>query len=284
MGRAPTFPDGRVGDEVVGVHGRFADHDVGGDEERQFFHVLQNFQHGVTRRTGVRRCALVQNQRFDRVRVGVPCAGDDLLVDVARIREERALGGVAVALEEQRLFVGDLLAVEHDAERAELARVRAAVEQIEGRVGFVAQLVPVPAAGGQPAGPVGIADQHVERDHRLAVVVAVGVLHRPAIDVYAGFFAVRGQFARHFDDLPFGDAADFRPFGHAVFAGRFLQQQHRALIGDAVGRAFCEKVAFDGVVGVVGVKGDQFAVTRDDEVMRGVGVFRHFQVDVGGAE
>jgi hypothetical protein len=58
----------------------------------------------------------VQEQRFDRIRVGIADGGDDLLVDVAGERIKRPPGWV-FAFEERRLLKLDVVADDADAPR-----------------------------------------------------------------------------------------------------------------------------------------------------------------------
>ena len=83
--------------------------------------------------------------------------------------------------------------------------------------------MPVAAALAQTALPVDVADECVEGDDGLAVVIAVGMLHRPAVELGRSLLAMAGEFLGQFRNVLGVDAADLRVFLQGLLKGPLFE-------------------------------------------------------------
>ncbi len=102
------------------------------------------------------------------------------------------------------------------------------------------------ATGHEPPLPVAVADQEVESENGVPVVVAVGMLHRPPVHVRDGLAAVAGELPGHIDELVRRDAGLLRPPLHLALHDDIAQEGKARLVLDALDLAFGEKVADQG--------------------------------------
>ena len=104
--------------------------------------------------------------------------------------------------------------------------------------------MPVSAANGKAALPIGVTDKQVQRDNSLCGIVTVGVLHRSTVEVDSRLFAMRCQFAGEGLNHPDFSASDRRILIKCFGKGFLFYKLKRGFDRDALHLGCDEEIAF----------------------------------------
>ena len=220
---APALVHDRVGHDVVGKGVALVDQRVDRDDQRQLLRVLQPvLDQRADAGDAVQRVAAPQHQRLERVGVAAQRAGEPFGAEARRVGEPGVGGRIGLAFGLAALELGRAL-VGHVAPDRRAGGLDLAGEGLEVVARTGAVVLEAAAVDDEAALPVEVADQRVERDHRIGVVEAVAG-HHAAVRHRARLAAVAGELVGQPGDDLFRNAAGSGVFRQFEAARGFAQQ------------------------------------------------------------